>query len=310
MKKIFTLFVALFAMIFFANAQYLLNENFDNGIPSTWTTVDAVGVVYNWVPSSSFGSGISGHNGSAGCAISQSYDNDFGPLEPDNWLITPQINLTVDATLKFWVCGQDASYQSEHYGVYISTTTADVAAFTTQLFEGTVGQTRAQGAWEQHTVDLSNYTGQQVYIAFRHYDITDMFYLDLDDVEVSAQPTSATIVAVNTNLDFGTVIVGNSEIRSTTIEGYVLTADITATTTAPFEVSANGTTGWGTTTTINQNGGTLYVRYTPTAGVADNGMVTLSSTGATNVRIGLQQYRTSLYLQFLQRSRGCMLDRC
>ena len=36
----------------------------------------------------------------------------------------------------------------------------------------------------QHTADLSAYAGQTVYIAFRHYNVTDMFRLNLDDVEV------------------------------------------------------------------------------------------------------------------------------
>ena len=37
---------------------------------------------------------------------------------------------------------------------------------------------------ENYTVNLAPYLGQTVYIAFRHHNVTDMFRLNLDDVEV------------------------------------------------------------------------------------------------------------------------------
>ena len=36
----------------------------------------------------------------------------------------------------------------------------------------------------EYTASLNAYVGQTVYIAFRHYNVTDMFRLNLDDVEV------------------------------------------------------------------------------------------------------------------------------
>ena len=39
MKKIFTLTLVLLAMAFAGNAQALLSENFDNGLPSTWVII-------------------------------------------------------------------------------------------------------------------------------------------------------------------------------------------------------------------------------------------------------------------------------
>jgi hypothetical protein len=185
MKKIFTLLVAFAAMTFAVNAQSLLSEGFDtDGMPSGWTSIDADGDGYDWMNSiSTMGEGY-GHNGSAGLMLSQSYNNNVGALTPDNWLVTPAVNLVGNSTLTFWVCGQDASWSAEHYGVYISTTSAtDPTAFT-QLMEATIGS-KAQSPWEQKSVNLSAYTGQTVYIAFRHFDVTDMFYLDLDDVEIS-----------------------------------------------------------------------------------------------------------------------------
>lgn len=37
----------------------------------------------------------------------------------------------------------------------------------------------------RRAVDLSAYKGQTVYFAFRHHDVSDMFFLDIDDLMVT-----------------------------------------------------------------------------------------------------------------------------
>lgn len=286
MKKLFTLVIALVAMTFCAKAQTIFSEGFENGaVPTGWTMIDADGDGVNWKHSAELLSAGVGHN-SDYCMLSQSYDNNTGVLYPDNWLITPAINLTGASTLQFYVCGQDARYSAEHYGVYICTTTPTSTTNFTQLGEWTVGSNRTQSPWELKSVDLSNYTGT-VYIAFRHFNTSDEFYLDLDDITIFAQPTSPTIDVPTTSFTFNNVILGNNSAAQTcTVTGYSLTAGITAAATAPFEVSADGTT-FGSSANLAATGGTLYVRYAPTAAGTDNGTVTLSSTGASDVTLTL-----------------------
>lgn len=79
MKKLFTLFVALFAMIVCANAQTIFTEGFEDGtVPTGWTQIDADGDGYGWDNcASTLGAGY-GHNGSDYCLYSQSYDNSVG----------------------------------------------------------------------------------------------------------------------------------------------------------------------------------------------------------------------------------------
>lgn len=186
MKKIFTLFAVFAAMCFAANAQSLLEEGFENGLPSGWTTLDADGDGYTWTDEY----GFDGHTGIS--ITSASYINGLGALTPDNWLVTPAVNLVSNATLTFWVCGQDASWSAEHYGVFISTTSAtDPSAFT-QLMEETIGS-KDQSPWTQKSVNLSAYTGHNVYIAFRHFNCTDMYMINLDDVEISLGTGVATV---------------------------------------------------------------------------------------------------------------------
>lgn len=296
MKKIFTLFVAILAMSICAKAQTVFTENFDSGMPTGWTQIDANNDGMGWEHSSNpvsyFPSGVdltgSGHNGSAAFMLSGSYSNvTQTAITPDNWLITPAINLTGNSTLKFYVCAQDDNYAAEHYGVFISTTNATSTTAFTMLNEWTVGSSKVQSAWEEKIVDLSAYTGQTVYIAFRHFNCNDLFLLNLDDVTITANPTTPTITANPTSFSFTNIIAGNtSSAVTSTIQAYNLTTGITATTAAPFEVSADGTTFAGTAS-LGTSGGTLYVRYAPTTAGNHTDSVVLSSTGAPDVAISL-----------------------
>ena len=184
MKKILTLLFALMAFIFCAKAQTFLSESFESGtLPAGWTIIDSDGDGFNWQPEIAQ---YTTHSGN-GCIVSASYDNATNTaLTPDNWLITPAINLTSDAILSFWVVGQDPDWAAENYSVYVATgnTVADFTA-TTPLITAV-----STGVWEQKTIDLSNYTGQTVYIAFRHHNVTDMYYLNFDDISVFATPVN------------------------------------------------------------------------------------------------------------------------
>lgn len=296
MKKIFTLFIAILAMSICANAQILFTENFDSGMPTGWTQIDANNDGMGWEHSSNpvsyFPTGVdltgSGHNGSTAYMLSGSFSNvSQTAITPDNWLITPAINLTANSTLKFYVCAQDANYAAEHYGVFISTTNATSTTAFTMLNEWTVGSSKAQSAWEEKIVDLSAYTGQTVYIAFRHFNCNDQFLLNLDDVTIMVNPTTPTIMANPTSFSFTNIIVGNtSNAASTAVQAYNLTTNITATTSAPFEVSTDGT-AFASTATLDTAGGTLYVRYAPTTAGNHTDSVVLSATGAPNLALAV-----------------------
>ena len=129
-------------------------------------------------------------------------------------------------------------------------------------------------------------------------DFTSAAYdADEDEWEVSTDaayqiclipqvPANATIVAMPTSLSFNGIIGNEIAAKTVTIATYNLTTAITATTSAPFAVSNDGTT-YAETAEISENGGTLYVKYTPTVEGTQNGTVVLASTGAENVTIAL-----------------------
>ena len=175
-------------------------ETFDvAGIPTGWTTIDADGDGYNWMSSiDEMGGTGYGHNGSDGMMLSQSYINNVGALEPDNYLITPQMPL--GGAFVFWACAQDASWSAEHFGVAVSTTNNTSASAFTTIQQWTIGSrdanprptqirggNRDQSEWVQYVVDLSAYEGQTGYVAIRHFDCTDQYFLNIDDVTTGGE---------------------------------------------------------------------------------------------------------------------------
>jgi len=198
-------------------------EGFENGLPTGWTNLDADGDGYYWRRGTDYMTAPVGHN-SNDCMFSNSYDNNYGALTPDNYLVSPQVLITTGSTFSFWACAQDASYAYEHYGVAVSTTTPTAGAFTTiaewtmTAKEGPRGTrgTNAQGTWYNKSVDLSSYAGQQIYIAIRHFNCTDAFYLDVDDVQlaINGKGGNGTFSAA------GMAMAGNTELRDGNWYGY------------------------------------------------------------------------------------------
>ena len=170
----------------------LFFEGFETSVPSTWTIIDNDGDEYNWFyynPSDvgTIGFDILGNPicFDDACATSASYVGGVGALTPDNWLISPQLDL--QGTLSVWLRGQDPAYAKEHFAIYLSTTGNEVADFTTEL----VPETTATDVFTEYTADLSEYAGKKGYIAIRHFNCTDMFRLNVDNFALLSESTEA-----------------------------------------------------------------------------------------------------------------------
>ena len=168
-----------------------------------WTTIDADGDTYNWTLSPT-GEGY-GHNGSDGVVMSYSYSNYSGALNPNNYLVSPKLTITADNHyVTFYAAALDEAYPADHFGLAVSTTTATASAFT-MLQEWTM--TAKQGGWHEYSVNLSNYVGQEVYIAIRHFNSQDNFCLCVDDIFVGPQAKDP-LVSCNIALD-GNIVANN-----------------------------------------------------------------------------------------------------
>ncbi|MBO6057393.1 MAG: choice-of-anchor J domain-containing protein [Bacteroidales bacterium] len=169
-----------------------------------WKTIDADGDTYNWTLSP-IGEGY-GHNGSNGAVFSYSYSSYSGALNPNNYLVSPQLTITSNNHhASFCACALDEAYPADHFGLAVSTTGTNVADFT-MIQEWTM--TAKQGGWHEYSVDLNSYVGQDVYIAIRHFNSQDNFCLVVDDLFVGPQ-TKDPISSCTITLD-GTTVESNA----------------------------------------------------------------------------------------------------
>ena len=150
-------------------------EDINSDAELPWTSIDADGDGYGWFLWDPITYGYDPGDGErlfgTKCATSASYVS--SALTPDNWFVSPKVNL-IDK-LSFWAGGQDPNYASEVFGVYVST---DDMATWEPLAENVVATSPIQ----QYIYDLSDYEGMEGYIAIRHYNCTDMFRLNIDNI--------------------------------------------------------------------------------------------------------------------------------
>ena len=163
--------------------EAIIEETFENGIPSTWTIINNDEDEYNWLALSDIPSTYSAyaeadlsswaHNGS-NAAASASYINNIGDLTTDQYLVSPQ--LTLNGTLRFFVKSTDGSYL-DSYEVLLSLTGTNIADFTITL-QGL--EDAPYSSWGEVALDMSAYAGQQGYIAIHHVD-SGQYFLIIDD---------------------------------------------------------------------------------------------------------------------------------
>ena len=154
-------------------------EGFESGL-GQWTTIDADGDGYTWIQSSVLMSGysVTPHSGSDMMSSASYFER---ALHPDNYLVSPKLTIPANAKFGFWATAQDLSYGEEHFGVAVSTASNTLASDFTTLDEWTYEAPEGTDTYNFYEVDLSAYAGQEVYIAIRHFNCTDQFYLNVDD---------------------------------------------------------------------------------------------------------------------------------
>ncbi|MFV0304843.1 MAG: choice-of-anchor J domain-containing protein [Moheibacter sp.] len=180
MKKILFSLIILTGLLT-VNAQTVVwSDDFEDEDISDWTNLDEDGDSYTWntVVLDTWSAALS----------SDSYINGgTGPVTPDNWVISPAIDLSgaSGTTLKFKVKAQDPDWADENYSVYVATSSDLVALEANLLLNELVTDNGVGGVYYDKEIDLSAFDGEaEVYIAFRHHDVTDMFSIQIDDVSV------------------------------------------------------------------------------------------------------------------------------
>ena len=194
------------------NINTVYFAGFENGLPEGWTTIDADGDNHCWILMEDLAEFA--HSGSV-FMTSASYDNNDGELDPDNWLVSPQLPL--EGMLKVWVKGQDINDYREHFAIYVSTTSNDAADFTDIVLPETI----VTHEYVEYSVNLNKYAGKQGYIAIRHFNCPGQFRLNVDDFglynigssseewqEVEVTGTTANITGLDSETYYAYQVVG------------------------------------------------------------------------------------------------------
>ena len=155
-----------------------------------WGAYDADGDGYSW--GSTTDESYSGN----WCLVSDSYiSGGVGALDPDNWLISPDISL--NGVLSIMAMNY-SSYFADSFEVYVC-----VGELTSlDDFVSISGTCTPGSSWQEYTFDLTQFQGQTGCFAIRHYDSYNMYHLYIDDIsiyidEVADVPENLTVDTEN-----------------------------------------------------------------------------------------------------------------
>ena len=121
-------------------------------------------------------------NGEGYVATSASWSSVSGALNPDNWLISPAIDLSTasgNIELTWKVMAQDQAWPQENYSVYVATSNG-LNDFTGSSTSFTEVLTTSNG-YMSRALDISSFAGSYIYIAFRHHNCSDWYIINVSN---------------------------------------------------------------------------------------------------------------------------------
>ena len=166
------------------------SESFEQGIPSTWQNIDNDGDGYKWwkvKEEPSFeNDDNSTHHGEQSIHSNSYINKGLKILEPDNWLILPEQNLSEKKiySLTFDIVAFDGGYLKDKIGIYISTDGGNSYNQLGDDFDFTQSELgdsyNVKDVWQEVEVDLSAYSGKKVNIAIVHHNSRDEYMVVMD----------------------------------------------------------------------------------------------------------------------------------
>lgn len=147
--------------------------------PQGWTFLDADSDGYTFAIYAAGGmepNGSVNTTGTNASLASFSYINDYGALTPDNYAFMPLTQILQNASIDFYAAGFDPSYPAETFSF--------VVASEDGMSIATLGTWTTSNPYQKYTVDLSAYSGQKVFLGFRHHSAVAAYALVIDNITV------------------------------------------------------------------------------------------------------------------------------
>lgn len=172
--------VATVALAFAGNSQTeILNEDFQSGIPGTWTIYDNDGLTPDAQVSEYTQAWIIKEDPDVALDSTASSTSFFDPIgTADRWLVSPALNLGSFGNIIEWRAKSHDPSFPDSYKVLISTTDNQIASFTDTL----ILVSNELPTWITRNVNISDsgYNSGTVYIAFVNTTFNG-FKLYIDD---------------------------------------------------------------------------------------------------------------------------------
>lgn len=193
MKKIILSVAACVAAISMNAQTTYFSDDFDDLDISDWTLYDQDGDGFNWSAVQIQDQG--GNPVGSPVLRSASWSQTIGALTPDNFAVSPPIDLTSEdgtktITLHWEVAAADANYANENYTVYVAAGSQVNDFLNSSTSFNEVVTDNGPGGLEnfyQKDLDITSFAGQVVYVAFRHHITSDQFTIEIDNVSVVAE---------------------------------------------------------------------------------------------------------------------------
>lgn len=159
-------------------------EKWENGIPVGWKTYDQNQDGTGWQESTE--NARNGH-----CAM-YGYNRDNYAMD---WLVSPTLHLDKDCFLKFHYRVR-SDVNKENLSIYLSTSGNDIMALQEHLLLQIIEATNTE--YQEVSIDLSDFTGQDVNIGILAHSAKDRYGIYIDDFSVVScyAPVSAQIVGI------------------------------------------------------------------------------------------------------------------
>lgn len=82
-----------------------------------------------------------------------------------------------------------AQYRAEYYSVWVSTDGTNPDNFV-MVWDETLSTTELNWVYQAREVDITNYGGEIIHVAFRHHDITDKDRIVIDNIKITMREVS------------------------------------------------------------------------------------------------------------------------
>ncbi|MBR5942628.1 MAG: choice-of-anchor J domain-containing protein [Clostridia bacterium] len=143
-----------------------------------WTSKDADGDGRDW----GFYTTTGGTHSGSGAMMSRSFDTEGHPLKPNNWLVSPYIDIPLagETYLGFWAKGFNPSrYKEDFYVSYIDKELPGAPTVLTQTYT-------TSGEWNKYVFDLTQFAGRTISIVIVHTESESLsgWALSIDDFVV------------------------------------------------------------------------------------------------------------------------------